>query len=175
MRKQENRFTLIELLVVIAIIGILAGLLIPASLKMRQKGQKTSCLNNLRQIGQTIEMYASNNSYLLPSCTMRPSAPPEGEEGLVSIPVALSAYVPEKSGMYLCPADQDKKYFLQEGLSYEWQSAALINGRKVDVESLKVFGYEKALLMDYDNFHGDAHPKNYLYIDARVSGELELK
>ena len=176
MRKQGNSFfTLIELLVVMAVISILAGLLLHVTVRMKQRGLKASCINNLRQIGQAIEMYASSNNYFLPYCTMRPSDPPEGEEEFASIPEALSPYLPETSEIYLCPADAGKKYFLLEGLSYEWQTVALINGRKVDSASLKVFGYDKVLLMDYDNFHGQTHPKNFLFIDARVTGDLEFK
>jgi prepilin-type N-terminal cleavage/methylation domain-containing protein/prepilin-type processing-associated H-X9-DG protein len=60
-------FTLIELLVVIAIIAVLAAILFPVFAKAREKARQTACMNNVRQIALSINIYAQDNDEILPA------------------------------------------------------------------------------------------------------------
>jgi prepilin-type N-terminal cleavage/methylation domain-containing protein/prepilin-type processing-associated H-X9-DG protein len=71
----RRAFTLVELLVVIAIIGVLIGLLLPAVQAARESARRSSCMNNLKQVGVALHnhldayktfprgMYANNDTY----------------------------------------------------------------------------------------------------------------
>lgn len=182
--KIENRkrgFTLIELLVVIGIIAILAGLLLPTLARAKNKSRDTYCLNNLRQLGIALTLYADDYKGRLPIAARLPSQQ-SSTNGVVSTnalpPIAevLSNYVGGSSGVFRCLADKAKR-FEKEKSSYEWNT--LFNNQWLDRPSSKrrriTINWDPVkapLICDYDNVHPGKRgltTKNVIFADGHVA------
>jgi prepilin-type N-terminal cleavage/methylation domain-containing protein len=65
-RRRAAAFTLVELLVVIGIIAVLIAILLPALNRARESAKKTTCLSNMRQLGDCFRLYAASNKDAMP-------------------------------------------------------------------------------------------------------------
>ena len=92
----RRAFTLIELLVVIAIIAILAAMLLPALAKAKQKAKQASCMNNMKQIGIALVMYADDFKQY-PSCY-------DAGKNIYVWPTRLLALMGKNRAAFSCPA-----------------------------------------------------------------------
>jgi prepilin-type N-terminal cleavage/methylation domain-containing protein/prepilin-type processing-associated H-X9-DG protein len=186
---RHRAFTMVEMLVVLAVIGVLAGLLLSALGRAKSKAHRVSCLNNLRQLGVAIALYADDHNQRLPSAEPLPSTPVATNPPLPGIRSVLNHYVGNADGVFRCPEDRVGR-FRQEGTSYEWNFA--MNGRSILspqlagmipvgpdrflIGQLEFAPSDAPLLYDYENFHfpnraetnGTRAYKNAVFADGHV-------
>lgn len=113
---KRRAFTLVEMLVVIAVISLIAAILFPVFAQARRRGQQTTCLSNLRQLGQAALMYTQDNDDAFPWggdpsdldtdvwTHWHQGQYAEAVSTLRPLPDVMSAYVKTRE-LWRCPAD----------------------------------------------------------------------
>jgi prepilin-type N-terminal cleavage/methylation domain-containing protein len=183
-------FTLIELLVSIAIIGTLAGFLLPALSRAKESARRATCMNNLRQIGLAMTMYADDYKGMLPPTTpvgyanQRIRSLTLSEIGLGHL---IPKYLPNVDLM-VCPSNNQK--LSKEQVQQNWDnnqntdSTYFYRGLSGGLTRYSIDSRERqehpALITEWNllsgnNFNHNGEYVNILFLDNAVRGYVNPK
>ena len=115
----HRAFTLVELLVVIAIIGVLVGLLLPAVQAAREAARRSSCTNNLKQLGLGMQNFVDSKT-VFPSNNWGPNAG-----------VTWNAWERFSASWAILPFMEQSDLWMQFNLSGSWGTANALLQTKV--------------------------------------------
>jgi len=135
-------FTLVELLVVIAIIGVLVALLLPAVQVAREAARRTSCQNNLRQLGLGLHSFHDGNGGFPP--------------GRVNASAISCSWPP-----FVLPFIEQKNLFERYRFDLRWDDANT-NDNCVIQTTIKIFLCPSCPYRKYDRAPLDYPPPNQI-------------
>jgi prepilin-type N-terminal cleavage/methylation domain-containing protein/prepilin-type processing-associated H-X9-DG protein len=166
----KKAFTLIELLVVISVIAVLAAMLTPAVTTSAAQARATKCLQQLRQIGAAVNLYANDNSGELPASR---------HQGVLKSWVQVIRPYAGGKILYRCPDDpnlkRDRSYAINDLLTAGAATGANYTRRQnIPSASQTIYLAEtQANYVTSDHFHfggeeGAASPESFI---AQVAAE----
>lgn len=176
--RARRAFTLIELLVVISIIGVLAAIVLPVYGSVRQTGDRTACLSNLKQIVTAANLAAQDNNGNFPSMRSYTSE----KQGDVLVTDALAPYVggiakQDPTKVLRCPAalKNQQELFLKDPASVSYRFNIFYGQSKKPS-----YSYFNAMLFfdttyptwtpaQYSHFPGGGASMNVGYADGHVA------
>jgi prepilin-type N-terminal cleavage/methylation domain-containing protein len=173
-RCNRGGFTLIELLCAIGIIALLATLLVPVSQRIFVRADALRCMNNLRQIGMAVSMYASDNNDEIPRIETNPEQKVYSEDANAKGMLETLRKYGVTEQVVQCPADlKGPNYYSKMKTSYEWRP--LGDGEKkanpMMYRRRGAFAIPPGRLRiatDFTPVHGGE--MNRLYADGKVRG-----
>jgi prepilin-type N-terminal cleavage/methylation domain-containing protein/prepilin-type processing-associated H-X9-DG protein len=139
-------FTLVELLVVIAILAILAALLLPTLVRVKDEARKAQCLSNLHQVVGAYYLYNEDHHDHLPTSAMLGYSSYRMSSDPLSLCAYFDLYVKTNNAVWLCPAG--RRLLAGNGVNYAWSRAQTLTS---ETGSAAAFAKAGDTLILWDN------------------------
>ena len=157
---KKKGFTLIELLVVMAIIMILASLAMQSWIKARRRVVQTKCLNNLKQIGMSLHIYALDYKQKFPNNGI-------ASNGKKSLQILKTTGYIRKGNLFVCPAGN--------AISSDTATETENTDYRYD-QTMTEYSHSDSAIANDDQLDNHQGPRgvNVIYVDGHAESKADL-